>query len=267
MLRRSASTRWGWATAALLLMTLPTFDLAADGGFSHADWAAVLAKYVDARGRVDYAGLAQDRALLDRYLAAVEKDSPQSNPALFPSRDDALAYYLNAYNAMVFKGVLARGPEKKTVWTPFGTGYSFFVGMDIVIGGRKTSLKSLEDDVVRAEFQDPRVHAALNCASVGCPRLPQTAFEGDELQAQLDAGMREFVSEARNCSVDAAHRAVKLSKIFDWFSGDFLAYEKGHGNPNPSILDYVNRYRADGQKVPRDFSVSFFDYDKAINAR
>ena len=236
-------------------------------GFSHTDWTAVLSKHVDAKGRVNYEGLAKDRASFDRYVAAVEAKGPKSNASLFPTKNDALAYYINAYNALVFKGVLARGPEKKTVWTPLGTGYSFFVGMDITVGGTTTSLKALEDDVIRAEFKDPRIHAALNCASIGCPRLPQTAFEAATLDAQLDTGMKEFVSEARNCTVDPAGRRVTLSKIFDWFAGDFLAFEKAKGNANPNILDYVNRYRAPSAQIPRDFAVSYFDYDKGINAQ
>ncbi|HEX4954975.1 MAG TPA: DUF547 domain-containing protein [Thermoanaerobaculia bacterium] len=251
---------------SMLTLTL-TLTTAAGGAekFSHSDWTDVLAKYVDSAGRVNYAGLARDRAALDRYVAAIEKTSPKSSPELFPTREEALAYYLNAYNAMVVKGVLARLPGVDTVWTPFGTGYSFFVGMTIKIGGQETNLKKLEDDVVRAEFQDPRIHAALNCASIGCPRLPQKAFEPATLDAELDAEMREFVGEARNCSVDTARRQVKLSKIFDWFADDFLAHERRLGNASPNVLDYVNRYRAPGQLVPRDFAVSFFDYDKGLN--
>lgn len=233
--------------------------------FSHDDWATVLAKYVDGRGRVNYAGLAKDRGAFDRYIASVEKASPKSNPALFPTRNDALAYYLNAYNAMTFKGVLARLPDIDTVWTPFGTGYSFFVGMDIKIGGTTTNLKKLEDDIVRAEFQDPRIHAALNCASIGCPALPAKPFEPMSLDAQLDAEMSKFANEARNVLVDRTAKTAKLSKIFDWFADDFLSYEKRQGNASPNILDYVNRFRPADQKIPRDFAVSYLDYDKGLN--
>lgn len=255
------------AVAAATMLAACTFSVVEAQTFSHADWTTVLAQHVDNRGRVSYEALAKDRAVFDRYVAAIEAQSPVSAPALFPTRNEQLAYYLNAYNAQVFKGVLARGPEKKSVWTPLGTGYSFFVGMDIKIGGATTNLKKLEDEVVRAQFQDPRIHAALNCASVGCPRLPQTAFEAASLEAQLDAGMKEFVGEARNCTVDASAKTVKLSKIFDWFADDFLSFERRNGNTSPNILDYVNRYRAEGAKIPRDFAVSFFEYDKGINGR
>lgn len=253
-----------WASASLGAAAV---GAAAAEPFSHADWTAVLAQYVDGRGRVDYQALAKDRAIFDRYVAAIEKEGPKSAPARFPAKNDQLAYYLNAYNAQVFNGVLARGPEKKTVWTPLGTGYSFFVSMDIKVDGETTNLKALEDDVVRGQFKDPRIHAALNCASLGCPRLPQKAFAGPTLDAELDGVMKELVGESRNCTLDPAAKAVKLSKIFDWFQGDFLDYEKRQGLGDPSILDYVNRYRAAGAKIPRDYAVSYFDYDKAINAQ
>lgn len=234
-------------------------------GFSHADWTAVLARFVDARGYVDYEGLARDRAVFDRYVASVETHSPVSHPALFPSRGEQLAYYLNAYNALVFKGVLARGPEKESVWSGLISGQKFFVGMKVKVGGEAMSLKKLEDDVVRAGFMDPRVHAALNCASVGCPRLPQKAFEAATLDAELDAAMREFVAEERNCRLDPAKKTVQLSKIFDWFSDDFLDYEKRQGNAKPNVIDYVNRYRAAEAQIPRDYRIDFPEYDKRIN--
>jgi hypothetical protein len=252
---------------AILGMALGLATAGAAGAetFSHADWTAVLQRFVDERGLVDYQGLAGDRRVFDRYVAAVERVGPESRPDLFPTRDDALAYYLNAYNALVFKGVLARGPEEETVWTPLGTGYSFFSAMEVTVGGRKTNLKALEDEVIRSEFQDPRVHAALNCASLGCPRLPRQAFEPATLDAELDAALTEFVAETRNCAVDAGSRTVLLSKIFDWFAADFLAYERRQGNASPTILDAVNRWRAPGAQIPRDYTVSYSEYDKRIN--
>ncbi len=250
-----------------LLLLAGTTPVAAEP-FSHQDWTSVLAKFVDERGMVDYVALARDRADLDRYLAKIEATSPSSRTPLFPSRDDQLAYWINAYNAQVFKGVLARGPERDSVWKGgLISGKAFFVDMEIVLGGEEMSLKSLEDDIVRKGFQDPRIHAALNCASKGCPRLPQRAFAPATLNAELDAAMREFVGEERNCAVDAAGRTVTLSKIFDWFESDFLAYEKRQGRRDPNVLDYVNRYRAADAQVPRDYRIKFVEYDKAINQR
>jgi hypothetical protein len=264
-MRSTPGLRW---LAAALLLALPA---AAADTFSHDEWTQVLRRFVDDRGNVDYQALARDRVLLDRYVARLGQVGPRTRPQLFPDRRHRLAYYVNAYNALVFAGVLARGPETETVWTggliPGENGIAFFSGMDVRLDGEVTNLKELEDDVIRAGFQDPRIHAALNCASRSCPRLPQEAFTGERLDAQLDAAMREFVAQRRNVAVDPRARTVTLSKIFDWFADDFLAFERGQGNTRPTVVDYVNRYRHANGKVPPDYDVRFADYDKRLNAQ
>ncbi len=127
------------------------------------------------------------------------------------------------------------------------------------------NLKSLEDRLIRERFHDPRIHAALNCASISCPRLQREAFEAARLDAQLDEAMSEFVGDPRHLRVHPETRMVELSKIFDWFSEDFLDYERSQGNSEPRLLDYVNRFRAVGAEIPRDFRVRFLRYDKGIN--
>ncbi|MEM1179660.1 MAG: DUF547 domain-containing protein [Acidobacteriota bacterium] len=271
---------WGFL-AMLAVLTVGSFFATADEptagketpmsphatGFDHAPWTAVLAEFVDDRGMVDYEGLSRDRATLDRYIRSIEETSPASHPQLFPTRQEALAYYLNAYNAQVFAGVLSRGPEKKSVWRGLVSGLNFFVRLKITVGGKRTNLKNLEEKVILKRFEDPRVHAALNCASIGCPRLPQIAFLPDRLDEQLDAAMREWVNDPRHVEVDRAARKVRLNKIFDWFEGDFLGYEKRQGTAKPSQIDYVNRFRDADQQIPRNFSLSFLPYDKGINAQ
>lgn len=246
------------ATALSILAAFAVAASASAAGFSYDDWNAILATFVDGRGYVAYQALAKDRAALDRFTDSIAKVGPKTRPDLFPTQESRLAYYLNAYNALVFKGVLARGPEKESVWSgglvPGQTGIKFFISNKYSLDGETTGLKALEDDVVRAQFKDPRVHSALNCASKGCPRLPQKAFDPASLDAELDAAMREFVGEERNVKVDGATRTVTLSKIFDWFAADF-------GNQ----IDFVNRYRPEGSKIPRDHRVAFFEYDKSIN--
>lgn len=259
------------ASLALALVAAPVtaqVTTEAKGRFSHAEWTAVLERFVDEKGRVDYEALSRDRAGLDAWLARLVRQGPKSTPALFPDRNDRLAYYVNAYNALVFQGVLSRGPEKESVWKGgLISGYSFFVSMKVRLDGETWSLKALEDDLIRNEFTDPRIHAALNCASVGCPRLPREAFVPQKLDAQLDEAMREFVEEDRNVAADPERKTVTLSKIFDWFEKDFLSYERARGNPDPRIVDYVNRYRASKPKLDRSFRVRYFDYDKRVNGR
>jgi hypothetical protein len=252
--------------AIALALVCVSLTAAADLHFSHQEWTTVLQRFVDERGFVDYDGLAKNRETFDSYIERLERTSPESEPDRFSTRDDRLAYYINAYNAQVFAGVLARGPEQVSVWKGgLISGYRFFVKQKIELGGRTMSLKHLEDKVIRARFQDPRIHAALNCASISCPRLPQEAFLAETLDQQLDAAMREFVAEKRHVEVDNTRKTVRLSKIFDWFKGDFLDYERSQGNKSPNLLDYINRYQGSGAQLPRDYKVEFLPYDKGIN--
>lgn len=252
----------------LLVLTtmLPFVPLPASAGtLSHQDWTAILERFVDERGRVDYIGLSRDRGALDRYLDRLAATSPDSQPAHFPTRNDQLAYWINAYNAVVVAGVLDRGVETPSVWGDGFFGIGFFTVERANLGGEKMSLKELEDDIVRARYRDPRVHAALNCASIGCPRLPRRAFEGATLDAELDAAMREFVAEPRNCRIDSGAATAWLSKIFDWFEDDFLDFERRQGEARPSLTRYVNRFRARDAQIPGSLRVRFLDYDKRLN--
>ena len=228
-------------------------------------WAAVLEAYVDDRGFVDYAGLSEDREVLDRYLAQVKSTGPESNPELFPDRWHELAFYINAYNALVFEGVLARGPETESVWKGLISGLNFFVRMDILIDGQQTNLRNLENKVIRDRYGDPRIHAALNCASVSCPRLPRMPFDAENLDRELDQAMAEFVANPDHVRVQ--EDTLYLSKIFDWFEEDFTDFEKSNGNTTPHITDYINRYMPAGQEISPDLKVRYVKYDKGINSQ
>jgi len=237
-------------------------DAAAAG---HQDWTAVLSRYVDRQGQVDYEGLHRERAVLDGYLTQIAEAGPESTPELFPTAAHELAYYINAYNALVFQGVLDGDLDAETVWRGMVPGYGFFVGRKFRLDGRTVNLRKLENKIVRARFGDARVHAALNCASVGCPRLPATAFEPGRLERELDSAMMEFVANERHVRVDDAKRTVYLSKIFDWYHDDFLTDEREAGNADPNLIDYVNRFRPDVPAIPRDYRLRFLEYDKRLN--
>ena len=234
--------------------------------FAHDDWAHVLEVRVDEQGLVDYAGLAGDREALDRYVERIHREGPKSTPGAFPDREYELAYYINAYNALVFAGVLDRGVDTESVWSGgLISGYRFFVGMKVRVDGSKTNLRKLENEIIREGYEDPRIHAALNCASIGCPRLPREPFLADTLDAQLDQAIREFVSDPRHVRLDRSGKTVWISKIFDWFEEDFIHFERAQGNEDPSLIDYINRYRATGEQVPAGYAVEILDYDKGLN--
>ena len=246
---------------AMVLGSMSNPARAAD--FSYDDWGDVLAKFVDDSGLVDYQGLAADRQALDRFVDLIETTGPKSDPEAFPTREHQLAYYINAYNAHVFDAVLELSPDAKTVWGVTGTGYGFFVRMKVIVDGEKMSLKSLEDDIVRDGFKDPRIHAALNCASVGCPQLPRVPFLPERLDEQLEAEMTKFVNEERNCRIDEAAGTATLSKIFDWFRKDFEEFEAERGGGG--LREYINRYRPADSQLSADLKLKFAKYDKRLN--
>ena len=245
--------------ALLALMAVP---LRAN---DHATCTPVLSQVVDARGFVDYDALLADRTGFDRYVEFIENTGPATDPSKFPDSDSKLAFYINSYNALVFKGVLDRGPERTSVWNGSISGYNFFQRMKVKIDGQVTNLQAIEDVMIRESFADPRVHAALNCASVSCPRLPQTAFTAADLDTQLNVAMREFVNEIQNVRIDKSIRTVYLSRIFDWCEDDFLEFEERSGANAQSLLNYINRFRAQGQEIPGKYKVRYLDYDKGIN--
>ena len=248
--------------------------------FVHDDWDAFVSRHVNDLGRVDYPAAVRDREDLDRYLAAVAAASPDATPSGFHTEADRLAYWLNAYNAWAVQVVLERYPvgSVREVQTPFtrlatpllpkGAGFFFF--HRIQLGGAKTSLYYLENSVIRKRFDEPRVHFALNCASIGCPRLPRSAFRGESLEEQLERETRHFLAEDRNVHVDPSQRVVRLSSIFDWYEADFTGWMERHAPQEPATLLGWLRHHAEPDRRRQllacsDCRVEFVPYDWGLN--
>ena len=214
-------------------------------------WAAVLTRFVDSQGRIDFPAIASDPSDLDRYVAYLAAEDPRSNPSAFPTPEDALAYYLNAYNALAMYNVVRSRipPELGTIKL------RFFYRNRFQMGGRSISLYALENRIVRP-IGDPRVHFALNCMVRGCPRLPREPFDGVRLDAQLDSAARLFFDEERNVSLDASRRTVYFSEILRFYTKDFLAKA-------PSLIAYANFYRT--EPIPADSTIVFIPYDWSLN--
>jgi hypothetical protein len=245
--------------------------------FSHEDLDRVQARFVDEQGRVDYAGLAREPTDLERYYALVARFGPDADPALFPTRDDRLAYWINAYNAAVLVTVFRYYPIASVtdVPTPFPLSLAsdkigFFYLQRVEVDGDTTSLYALENDLIRPRYEEPRVHFALNCASIGCPRLPRRAFHGADLNERLDEETRRFFAEERNLRIDHDARVVHLSSILDWYEGDFTGwYEKRHPGSDATLLDYVALYveparRAELERA-RGYEIEYVPYDWGLN--
>lgn len=245
--------------AALLLagcasVPRPVLAPAPAGAPPYDAWARVLEKYVDDRGRIDFGGVAKDRADLNRFVAYVYDVGPNNQPQRFPTPEHVLAFHINAYNALALHKVIESGiPQSLAGVKKIGF---FFLGK-VQVGGEAISLYDYENKVIRA-LNEPRIHVALNCMSVGCPRLPREPFLAEKLNAQLDREARLFFNEARNVDVVDAARTLRLSEILKFYTGDFLAQA-------PSLAAYVNRYRT--VPVPENYAVAFIPYDWTINVK
>ena len=219
-------------------------------GFSHARFGAVLARFVDDEGRVDYAELRRERLDLEVYLAQLAKASPEATPSRFEGRAAELAYYLNAYNAFMMYQVTERPGLRSVNDKPI----RIFGLTKFIMGGRPVTLHALENEIVRP-MGEPRIHFALNCASMGCPTLPRAAVEADALEAQLAVATRAFCRDSRHVQRDGER--VRLSQIFEWYAEDFEA----SGGP----LAFC---RAWGREdLPEGAAVEHLPYDWSLNAQ
>lgn len=252
--------------AALLTLAaaLPASAQEASQGDLHAPWDAFLAEYVvqqDGMARVRYADVTEaDHAALEGYIDALE--------ALAPSRmtgDERLAYYFNLYNAAIVDVVLdnypiesirqvggrllpPRGPWKQEV---------------VTVEGDRLSFDDIEHGRVRAEYDEPRVHYAFNCASLGCPDIASKAWRAGTLDADLDAAARAFVAHPRGVSVDDEGE-VDASSIYKWFREDFGGTEAG-------VLEHVAAYAEGGKKAAIEAAIASgegiddYEYDWDLN--
>ncbi len=237
------------------LLGLPTVQ--ADEAYEAAliNWSAVLNKFVDDEGRVDFEKLAQDREQLDKFVSYIASASPASDPGKFAGRDAVIAYHLNAYNALAMHGVIEKGIPSG--FNSFFKRAAFFKFRKIIIGGEKTSLYDYENDVIRP-LGEARVHFALNCMVKDCPRLPREPFLAATLERQLQSASVEFFNKEKHLRLDLDKKIVHVSSILDFYTEDYVSSGKAR-----DLVPYINRFRE--KPVPVDFKVKFIPYDWTIN--
>jgi hypothetical protein len=234
---------------------------------THAAWSALLAKHVklqDAHGRasrVDYAGFARDRAALGAYLAQLARVTPAEFAAL--PRADQMALLINAYNAATIELILTEYPKHASIKDYGSLFRSAWQKPFVRLLGETLSLDRIEHERLRGKrgYGDPRIHFAVNCASISCPMLREEAYLGARLDAQLEEQAMRFLSDRTRNRFDPAARTLALSAIFDWYGGDFadgdvprfLARYEGSLGASPGAL-------ASGR-----LDLEFLDYDWRLN--
>ena len=225
---------------------------ATDRNQAEAGWSRVLKQHVDDQGRVDFAAVSSNRVDLNGFVSFIYAAAPNNRPDLFSGPQDALAFHINAYNALAMYNVIDSGiPVSLSGLRKV----RFFALKKISVGARQISLYDYENDVIR-KLNEPRIHFALNCMVAGCPRLPREPFDGVRLNEQLDKATRLFFAEPRNLVIDPQRKVLRVSEILKFYTEDFLRQES-------SLARYVARYR----ELPAAdaYSVEFIPYDWTVN--
>ena len=192
----------------------------------HAAWTALLKQHVHWNAdktatSVDYDGFQRDRQVLDVYLANLASITPsqyQSWP--WPDRE---AFLINAYNAATVELILTAYPKLNSIKDLGGWFSSPWKRSFVHLLGQTRSLDNIEQVLLRGapEYRNPRIHFAVNCASLGCPALRDEAYVGARLDAQLDDQARRFLRDRTRNRFDRATRRMLVSRIFDWYGADF----------------------------------------------
>ncbi len=232
---------------SLLTFFILLISLAGKGEqkFDHSKWNQLLQKHVSAKGNVNYEGFANDKAELDAYLSKIAAVKPNSNW----TRNEAMAYWINAYNAFTIELMLNNYPLKSIMDVNGGKAWDLKF---IDIKGEKYSLNNMEHDILREKYFDPRIHFAVNCASISCPKLSNSAYFAEGLDAKLDKAAKEFINNSSKNDISAY--VAQISKLFDWYKDDFTK--------NGTVKDYINEYSTTKLTVN---NISYKEYNWNIN--
>jgi hypothetical protein len=247
-----------WVMALMLLFGCSTVPRSfqplhpiSPSDFSYKGFDEVLRDHVK-DGAVDYPAVGMDQ----RFQFHI-RQLDRIDPTQLPTRRDRLAFWINAYNAFAMKGIVD-GYSPKTV---VGR-YRYFISRDYDVGGKPINLYDLERKLLIPDYQEPRVHFAIVCASQSCPKLRSEVYTADKLDEQLEESARAFINDPTKNQFDRNGKVAYLSMIFKWFDQDFIA-QAG------SLLNYVKRYVADPTLAEdlemRPYQVEFLEYDWNLN--
>jgi hypothetical protein len=239
----AGSIMQGSALATAVEEILPVDQEGTSESPDHQLFNQLLNSYVDDKGKVDYAGIKNDLVKLDEYINVLRQNHPEAGW----SRSQKLAYWINAYNAFTIKLILDHFPISSI--TRIETGKPWDKEW-IKLGTKTYSLNQIENDIIRPQFNDPRIHFAVNCAAKSCPPLANEAFTEVNLDQLLERQTKSFINDQNYNSI--SQNNAKISKIFEWYSADF-----------GDLITFINKY----SKVPLNSSakIEFQEYNWDLN--
>lgn len=212
--------------------------------FNHSSFNTLLGKFVSDTGEVNYSQLKTSGRALNAYCNSLSDNPPQDAW----SKNEKLAYWLNAYNAFTLKLIADNFPIGSITELHGGKPWDY---KWIKIGNQTLSLNGIENDIIRPRFKDARIHFGLNCAAKSCPPLANYAFTAENVNSKLNALTKSFINSNAN---DLSVNSISISKIFDWYKADF-------GN----VIDYLNNYV--NTKIDGGAKVNFMEYDWSLNGK
>jgi len=265
----------------LLLAWLPQFAAAQSFDHDHKAWTALLKKHVvlldgGKASQVRYADIAKERAALKAYRETLSAVSAQEFARW--SKPQQIAFLINAYNANTIEKILTRYPDIRSIWD-FGKIFGNpFKDKFFRLLGREFSLDMIEHETLRkpGSYNEPRLHFAVNCASVGCPMLREEAYVASKLDAQLEEQTRRFLSDRSRNRYNPQANTLEISEIFKWFSEDWTSGYRGFEGKHPPMQSreqFLAGYAALLADSPahqqaiagRKAGISHLDYDWGLN--
>ena len=216
-------------------------------GFSqdldHKLWSELLSKHVSESGEVNYKSFKKDSVKLKNYISYLSKNTPSDSA----TKNEKLAYWINLYNVLTVDLIVRhypiksikdiKNPWKQRLWKTVNLSYN---------------LDEIEHDILRKMYE-PRIHFAIVCASISCPKLQNKAFKANTLDTQLTKATKAFLAD--NTKNEITKNQLKLSKIFKWFKKDF--------ETNGTVIDFINLYTS--PTISKDAKINYKDYNWNLN--
>jgi hypothetical protein len=229
-------------------------DYASDSKpIDHGMWDKLTKKHVTPEGYVDYEGFLEDSVQVKAYLALLSNHHPNDE---FWSRDERLAYWINAYNAFTVKLIMDHYPVQSIKDIKNGIPFVNTVWdiQFIDIEERTYDLNNIEHGIIRPKFEEPRIHFAVNCASVSCPRLRNEAYTAERLDEQLTDQTKSFLADESKNKI--SKNQLELSKLFTWYGGDFT-------KDGQTVVGFVQKYS--DRDISDDAKVDYIEYNWDLN--
>lgn len=228
---------------ALIFVLSTVQPAAAQDFFQSAD--RFLSAYVE-NGKVNYSALVENPNALEELVADISHTGLAGR-----SREFKIAFYINSYNILAIYNVVQHWPVSNPLKVP-----GFFDGITFNVASEQLTLDQIEHEKLRAQFNEERIHFALVCAAMGCPRITREVVNPSGLDIRLDELARQSLRQQHTFRLDDSENVVYLSRIFEWFMKDFAPTTTG-------LIKYLNQYTA--KPIPMDYRVEFMEYDWTLN--